>query len=208
MHRRRSPVLPVVRLLLILVAVSAGTVAVWSPAAGQPVAAVHRVQKAVPAAPEVVGTVAPSVRAVAPAAIRIPALGIDSALARLGTDAAGALVPPADFAQAGWFAGGPVPGAIGPAVIAGHVDSWRGPAVFFRLAQVRTGDGVLVTRADGTTLRFTVTRVARYPKSAFPTAEVYGPTADAQLRLITCGGAFDRSRRSYVDDVVVFARLV
>jgi hypothetical protein len=207
-HRRRSPVLPVVRLLLILVAVSAGTVAVWSPAAGQPVAAVHRVQKAVPAAPEVVGTVAPSVRAVAPAAIRIPALGIDSALARLGTDAAGALVPPADFAQAGWFAGGPVPGAIGPAVIAGHVDSWRGPAVFFRLAQVRTGDGVLVTRADGTTLRFTVTRVARYPKSAFPTAEVYGPTADAQLRLITCGGAFDRSRRSYVDDVVVFARLV
>ena len=62
-------------------------------------------------------------------------------------------------------------------------------------------------RADGTTLRFTVTRTARYPKSAFPTAEVYGPTADAELRLITCGGRFDRSRRSYVDDVVVFARL-
>jgi hypothetical protein len=66
---------------------------------------------------------------------------------------------------------------------------------------------VLVTRADGTTLRFRVTRVARYAKSAFPTAEVYGPVPDAELRLITCGGRFDRARRSYVDDVVVYAAL-
>ena len=139
--------------------------------------------------------------------MRIPSLGVDSDLARLGTDTAGALVPPADFARAGWFAGGPVPG-VGPAVLAGHVDSTEGPAVFFRLGRLHGGDAVVVTRADGTTLRFTVTRVVRYPKSAFPTAAVYGPTAGPELRLITCGGHFDRSRRSYVDDVVVFARLV
>ncbi|MBW8767444.1 MAG: class F sortase, partial [Geodermatophilales bacterium] len=91
-------------------------------------------------------------------------------------------------------------------VLAGHVDSTAGPAVFFRLGELAAGDEVVVGRSDGTTVRFTVTRVARYPKAAFPTAEVYGPTPDAQLRLITCGGDFDRSRRSYADNVVVFAR--
>jgi sortase (surface protein transpeptidase) len=189
--------------VLALVAIGAGALAVFAPSA----AAVHLVEGVHPAASQVVGTVEPTAAAVAPARVRIPAVGIDSTLDRLGTDAAGALVPPADFAQAGWFTGSPAPGAVGPAVLAGHVDSWRGPAVFFRLAQLHDGDDVLVTRADGTTLRFTVTRVMRYPKSAFPTAEVYGPTGDPQLRLITCGGSFDRSRRSYLDDVVVFARL-
>ena len=208
MHRRHSWGATLVRLLLALVAVCAGAMAVFAPAAAEPVATVHRVQAADPVASRVAGSVAPTAPAVAPARVRIPAVGIDSTLDRLGTDAAGALVPPADFAHAGWFTGSPAPGAVGPAVLAGHVDSWRGPAVFFRLAQLHDGDDVLVTRADGTTLRFTVTRVMRYPKSAFPTAEVYGPTGNPQLRLITCGGSFDRSRRSYVDDVVVFARLV
>jgi sortase (surface protein transpeptidase) len=206
-HRRRSRATTLVRLLLALVAVCAGGIAVFAPAAAEPAATVHRVQAVHPAVSQVVGTVSPRAPAVAPVRVAIPAVGIDSTLARLGTDAAGALVPPADFAQAGWFTGSPAPGAVGPAVLAGHVDSWRGPAVFFRLGQLQDGDAVVVTRADGTTLEFTVTRVARYPKSAFPTAAVYGPTADPQLRLITCGGRFDRTRRSYVDDVVVFARL-
>jgi hypothetical protein len=90
-------------------------------------------------------------------------------------------------------------------VITGHVDSVAGPAVFFRLRDVAVGDPVSVVRADGTTARFTVTRVARYPKAAFPAAEVYAPTPGAELRLITCGGAFDRAARSYLDDVVVYA---
>jgi hypothetical protein len=198
------------RLGLALVALTAGSVAGCPPPASHQVsatAAAHHVPSVDRAASRVLGTVAPAVRSVLPARVRIPALGVDSTLARLSTGAAGALLPPADFAQAGWFTGGPPPGATGPAVIAGHVDSVRGPAVFYRLAQLHSGDDVLVTRTDGTSLRFTVARVARYPKSAFPTAEVYGPTADPELRLITCGGAFDRSRRSYVDDVVVFARL-
>jgi sortase (surface protein transpeptidase) len=92
-------------------------------------------------------------------------------------------------------------------VLTGHVDSAAGPAVFFRLRDVAVGDAVLVERADGTTARFTVTRVARYPKDAFPAAAVYAPTPGAELRLITCGGTFDRAARSYRDDVVVDAVL-
>ncbi|MGY1604617.1 class F sortase [Geodermatophilus sp. SYSU D00815] len=142
----------------------------------------------------------------APVRVRVPAIGVDSPLARLGTDPSGALVPSADPALAGWFASGPAPGEPGPAVLAGHVDSSRGPAVFFRLRELAPGDEVLVDRADGTTARFVVTAVARHPKAAFPAAEVYAPTPDAQLRLITCGGAFDREARSYLDNVVVSAR--
>ena len=107
--------------------------------------------------------------------VRIPAIGVDSSLGRLDVDAAGALVPPTDFARAGWFAAGPVPGDVGPSVIAGHVDSHDGPAVFFRLAEFAAGDEILVERADGTTARFTVSRTGRYPKNGFPTQEVYGP---------------------------------
>ena len=187
----------------VMVLVTAAAIAVAVPPQ-PPAPAVHPAAAVASATVSVLPTGFPSVL---PTRVRIPALGIDSDLAHLGTDAAGALVPPADFARAGWFTGGPVPGAVGPAVIAGHVDSYRGPAVFFRLSRLHSGDAVLVTRADGTTLSFTVTRVARYAKTAFPTATVYGPPADPELRLITCGGRFDPSRRSYVDDVVVFARL-
>ena len=144
--------------------------------------------------------------AVVPTRVRVPALGVDSDLARLGTDAAGALLPPADFAQAGWFAGGPVPGAVGPAVIAGHVDR-PGSGRLLPPGPSCTAATASWSRGRRDDAPFTVTRVARYPKSAFPTAAVYGPTAGPELRLITCGGRFDRSRRSYVDDVVVFARL-
>jgi hypothetical protein len=142
-----------------------------------------------------------------PARVGIPAIGVDAALAPIGLDGSGALVPPADFDQAGWFAAGPAPGQPGPAVLAGHVDDRTGPAVFYRLEELAAGDQVLITGADGQPVRFTVTRVAAYPKNAFPTAEVYGPTTRPELRLITCGGPFDRSRRSYTDNVVVFARL-
>jgi sortase (surface protein transpeptidase) len=140
--------------------------------------------------------------------VRIPSIGVDSTLALLATDPAGVLVPPEDFDQAGWFPGGPAPGEMGPAVVAGHVDSRTGPAVFARLHEVAVGDAVVVDRADGTAVRFTVTGLGRYPKDDFPTEEVYGPTTAAELRLITCGGEFDRAERSYRDNVVVYARVV
>jgi sortase (surface protein transpeptidase) len=143
-----------------------------------------------------------------PVRVRIPVIDVDSSLTRLDLDDAGALAPPADPDRAGWFGGGPVPGAVGPAVITGHVDSQRGPAVFFRLEELAVGDTVQVDRDDGGTVEFRVTRVATYPKDRFATAEVYGPAAGPELRLITCGGDFDRGRRSYRDNVVVYARQV
>jgi sortase (surface protein transpeptidase) len=143
----------------------------------------------------------------APVRVRIPSIGVDSPLLRLGVDDTGALLPPDDFGRAGWFPASPVPGDVGPAVIAGHVDSYVGPAVFFRLRELAEGDEVLVDRTDGTTIRFTVSATHRYPKDEFPTQDVYGPTPRPELRLITCGGEFDRSARSYLDNVVVTAVL-
>jgi sortase (surface protein transpeptidase) len=139
-----------------------------------------------------------------PGRLRIPAIGVDAPLDPLHLDAAGALEAPRDYARPGWYAEGTVPGDDGPAVIAGHVDSRQGPAVFFRLHELRPGDTVEVARGDRW-LRFRVVGSERYPKNRFPNAHVYGPTPDAELRLITCGGTFDRHRGSYVDNVVVYA---
>jgi sortase (surface protein transpeptidase) len=140
-----------------------------------------------------------------PLTVRIPAIGVTSSLVPLRLDHAGALQPPDDFVHAGWYAGGPTPGEQGPAVIAGHVDSRAGPAIFFRLRELRPGDTVLVSRSDRRAVRFRVVEVQRYPKNAFPAARVYQPTPDAALRLITCGGSFDYARRSYRDNIVVYA---
>ena len=201
--RPPSRVLPRLRWGLAAVALSAGALALLAP--GTDPAPSVAALGAPPAPVQLRGSADPA--AAVPVRVRIPAIGVDSDLADLGVDAAGALVPPADFDRAGWFAAGPVPGEVGPAVIAGHVDSRSGPAVFFRLREMAVGDPVLVERGDGTTAHFTVTRVARHPKDAFPTADVYGPTPDAELRLITCGGEFDRADRSYLDNVIVYADL-
>lgn len=146
--------------------------------------------------------------AVRATSIEIPAIGVRSSLAPLRLDVAGVLQPPANPAQAGWFSAGPVPGDRGPAVIAGHLDSTTGPAVFVRLGRLRPGDVVVVHRSDGTTVRFRVQSAHRYAKAAFPTAAVYGPTPTATLRLITCGGAYDHTHKRYPDDVVVIAEVI
>lgn len=152
--------------------------------------------------------VEPVVEAVAgPVAVSIPAIGVQSSLVPLGLAADGSLEVPASAAQAGWFTGGAVPGARGPAVIAGHVDSVRGPGVFSSLDRLVAGDEVLVARADGSSARFVVTGSVRVPKDSFPADRVYGPVPGAELRLITCGGAFDRGVGHYEDNVVVFAVL-
>ena len=141
-----------------------------------------------------------------PVAISIPRIGVQSRLVHLGIDADGAMEVPQDPARAGWFTGGPAPGALGPAVIAGHV-TWNGAReVFYRLGTLRRGDQVTVTRKDGKTAVFTVSRVARFSKSRFPSRAVYGAIDHAGLRLITCGGTYDAARHKYLDNVVVFAR--
>jgi len=142
-----------------------------------------------------------------PVALIIPAIGVRTRLIRLGLTATGALQVPSSTSVAGWYSGSSRPGAIGPAVIAGHIDSYTGPGIFFRLVQLLPGDRIYVRRADGTTVLFRVTSVQTYSKDQFPTRAVYGPTPDSELRLITCGGAFDPSRHAYLSNVVVFAVL-
>jgi sortase (surface protein transpeptidase) len=139
--------------------------------------------------------------------VSIPKLGVRSRLVDLGLERNGAMEVPKDPADAGWFSGGPTPGALGPAVIAGHV-TWDGaPAVFHRLGTMRRGDRVTVTREDGRAAIFTVTRVDQFSKSRFPSRRVYGAIDHAGLRLITCGGTYDAARRRYLDNVIVFAKL-
>jgi Sortase domain len=137
--------------------------------------------------------------------VRLPTLDVRSTLVDLDVGPDGALAAPPDPAVAGWYVHGSVPGAPGPTVIAGHVDSRTGPAVFYRLDQLSPGDRVEVTRSDGQVFAYRVATVGRYPKDAFPTDRVYGPTPGPELRLITCGGDFDRRAGHYRDNVVVTA---
>ena len=142
-----------------------------------------------------------------PAGVSIPAIGVESALESLGVDGGGRLDAPVDYNTAGWYAEGVVPGSIGPAIIAGHVDSPTAPAVFARLAQLAEGDEVFVTMSDGSVLSFAVTGISQSSKSEFPTSDVYSNVPVPELRLITCAGDFDSSAGHYTDNLVVFAAL-
>jgi hypothetical protein len=138
--------------------------------------------------------------------IRIPAIGVDARVIPLGLAPDGSLQVPQDYGLAGWWTGGPFPGEPGPAVVVGHVDSKAaGPAVFYWLQALRPGDLIIVWRAGEARSRFVVRSLEWYAKTAFPTRRVYGSVPGPALRLITCGGAFDRSTGHYVDNLVVFA---
>jgi hypothetical protein len=143
-----------------------------------------------------------------PVRIRIPALHVDSSVQRLGLRKDGTIAVPARTDVAGWYEHGPRPGQAGPAVILGHVDSKEGPGIFIGLSKVAIGTTVVVDRADGTSATFRITKLAKVPKVQFPTDLVYAPTLDPTLRLVTCGGSFDRSRGSYRDNVIAFAAQV
>ena len=145
----------------------------------------------------------------APVRLEIPEIGLDRRLLRLGLDEHEKLQVPtmAQADQPGWYRYSPTPGDIGPSVIAGHVDSTDGPAVFYRLRELEKGDTIRVRRADGRLAVFVVDRVQLVRKSRFPTEEVYGPIRYAGLRLITCGGSYDQNRGGYQRNLVVFAKL-
>jgi hypothetical protein len=147
-------------------------------------------------------------RVARPVKLVIPAIGVDTRLIRLGLTSTHALRVPISAAIAGWFTGSPRPGATGASIIAGHIDSYSGPGVFFRLRELRRGQHVYVRRANRSVAVFRVTAVREYAKDRFPTAAVYGPVPDAELRLITCGGIFDYATGSYLSNVVVYAVLV
>jgi sortase (surface protein transpeptidase) len=140
-----------------------------------------------------------------PVRIEIPAIDVRSRLDRVDLKRDGTIAPPRDWDIAAWYRRGVRPGQRGAAVILGHVDSVNGPAVFHRLHELTAGDVIRVVRKDGTKVRFAVRRSAHYPKTRFPTSEVYLPTREPTLRLITCGGRFDPAKRSYRSNLVVFA---
>jgi hypothetical protein len=142
-----------------------------------------------------------------PVRLEIARIGVSSGLEQLGRAKDKTVQEPTDWDVAGWYKSGPRPGEPGSAVLVGHVDSTRGPAVFYRLRELRPGDKVEVVRADGSRVRFSVDRVEQYSKRRFPTDEVYYPTLRPALRLVTCGGRFNQATHRYEDNVIAFASL-
>jgi sortase (surface protein transpeptidase) len=186
--------------------IAAGIAAVGVAVASQ----VHAPQPSPSEAGVIGGSSRPSLARSVPVAVRIPAIGVDSKLLRLGLNADGTVQVPSIRTSAGraaWYKYSATPGQIGSSVIEGHVDSQRGPAVFFRLGALHRGDTIDVTLADGVTAVFRVTGVREYSKSRFPAKVIYGTTDFAALRLITCGGAFDYATGHYLSSTVVFASL-
>ena len=172
-----------------------------APASASTIAATPSPSETPVGAPSVAST--PATR-LAPTLLTIPAIGVNSTLVRLGLLKDGTLEVPTAAMAAGWYTGSPVPGLVGPSVIAGHVH-WSGvPAVFARLADLKSGDRVIVSLSDATTVTFAVDRVATYPKTQFPTELVYGDVPYPGLRLITCGG-YDPAAKAYEANVIVFA---
>lgn len=143
-----------------------------------------------------------------PARISIPAIDVEAEIVDLGLNPDGTMEVPEDFSVTGWFRHGSRPGQQGPAIIAGHVDSTTGPAVFYRLRELQPGQRIRVAAPDGAAVTFAVQRVGQYPKEAFPTEAVYAFTEDPALRLVTCGGPFNETIGHYEHNVIVFARRV
>ncbi|WP_051810075.1 class F sortase [Streptomyces sp. NRRL S-378] len=145
----------------------------------------------------------------APVRVRIPATGADaSPVLELGLAADGTVEVPsvADGDKIGWCTEGLTPGETGPAVLIGHFDTPRGPAVLGDVSRVRTGEEITVSRADGTTAVFRVRELEQVGKDRFPTANVYDDTTRPELRVITCGGEFRDGRRP--DNIILYADLV
>ncbi|MEW2632047.1 class F sortase [Streptomyces sp. NPDC048389] len=146
-----------------------------------------------------------------PRRVSVPALGIAAPVVPRGLDAAGAVKPPplATPGTVGWYDDGTTPGEPGAALLVGHVDTETRPAVFYGLSAARPGESIEVTRADGSVAEFTVDDVQVFTRDRFDAQKVYGPrqAGRAELRLITCGGTFDRVSGTYTANVVVYAYL-
>ena len=200
------------------IAFAAGLVVIVGGTAGllltrHPAPAMRPVAAGVAALPAPTGPIvappqsAQSAPVASPVSLTIPLIGVKTNLITLGLAQGGGMQVPSSTTVAGWYTGSPRPGSIGSAIIVGHIDSESGSGVFYRLRELRSGDDVFIKRADGTTAEFRVTAIQTYLKDRFPTGQVYGPTPDAELRLITCGGAFDYATGHYLSSTVVFASL-
>ncbi|GAB3911818.1 class F sortase [Kibdelosporangium lantanae] len=144
-----------------------------------------------------------------PTSVEIPKIGAKSTLVEAGLDANRSIeVPPVDNPmQAAWYKFSQVPGDAGPAILLGHVDGNKKPGIFYKLHEVKVGDEILVGRRDGKTLKFVTTKTEQVPKEKLPEDAIYGTTTEPELRVITCGGAFDKAEHSYKDNIIVYAKL-
>lgn len=146
-----------------------------------------------------------------PQRLDIPALGVQAPVVARGLDRHGAIEPPS-YGQpgvVGWYAGGARPGAPGAALFVGHVDTETRPAVFYKLGALGIGEKIRVARSDGTIAEFTVDDVQVIGRDDFDAERAYGvrQSGRAELRLVTCGGTFDKATRTYAANVVVSAYL-
>ncbi|KOV11345.1 class F sortase [Streptomyces virginiae] len=206
MAHRVRPLLAAVLLAAALTGCGAATAGAPAPGAASPSAA----------PPAVTPTTAPAAPAPAaplpasePVRVRIPAAGVDaSPVLKLGLAADGTVEVPsvADGDKIGWYTKGVTPGETGPAVLIGHFDTARGPAVLKDVSRVRTGEEITVSRADGSTAVFRVRELEQVAKDRFPTAKVYGDTTRPELRVITCGGEITDGHRP--DNIILYADLV
>ena len=157
-----------------------------------------------PPVPRAADAVAP------PVAITIPSIDAKSSLIRLGVNEDKTVQVPdvKTPEQAGWFVYSKKPGEIGPAVILGHVDGDGKPGIFYHLDTLKPNARVIIERSDGTQLTYAVTQVRRTDKDEFPHDDVYGHTEETELRLITCGGAWEGGQTGYADNIIVHARLI
>ncbi|MEV4249899.1 class F sortase [Streptosporangium canum] len=184
----------------------------WSPAVG-PGGLDVPLTAAAPTAPPPLPVVQPpeplKSAGVRPYRIAISKIGLLAPLMALGVDAKKEIqTPPLSKPnQAGWYKHGPIPGQQGPSVVLGHVNTKRGAAVFSRLKEIKRGDTIKVSRSDKTIAEFTVDGVEQVSKKAFPSRRVYGNTGEATLRLITCGGVYNRKTGHYTDNIIVYATL-
>ncbi|MBY4129393.1 class F sortase [Rhodococcus fascians] len=194
---------------------AAGCTAAPSPPAAPAPPAAPSIEPPVTAVPPVVvapssvdapkpGPTAHSARQ-APTRLSVDTIDLDEPVIGLGFTEDGQMQVPTDYDDVGWFTGGGSPGAIGsPTVLAGHVDSRTGPAVFDRLSELRPGNMVTVGDATGGRADYRVDRIGDYGKAEFPTALVFGAVPADEIRLITCSGDFDASVGSYERNLVVY----
>jgi sortase (surface protein transpeptidase) len=194
-------------LTTVIVVLLAGVALVAVVTGGGPGSA--RTGPATVAAPADAATMALPLASSVPTGIEVPAIHVTrDSIMKLGFNEDRTLQVPPDAATVGWFSRGAAPGTVGPAVFASHINYAGKKGGFADIGQLAAGDEVTVHRADGTSVVFTVDRVTRASKQAFPTAAVYGPTTRPEIRLITCGGTFDASTRNYEDNVIVFGHAV
>ncbi|MER7753057.1 class F sortase [Kitasatospora sp. NPDC097643] len=153
-------------------------------------------------------SVVPPLGPSAPTRIRIPAVRLDAPVTALGLDTEGHLQAPpeGDRNLAGWYRGGATPGQRGTAILAGHVDNRSGPAVFYHLGALHRGDRIEIARADGATAVYQLYAIEVHDRKDFPDDRVYRQADDAQLRVITCGGAYS-AEHGYEGNVVAYGFL-